>query len=298
MELAPGVFDPLTNLRELRLNGNKLATLPTGIFDALLMLQIRYVDGTEKLPCLPYKLQDLPALTTYHGPGQQCALCAPGEDEDTPGCKCPRGFAGADGGACAACAVGKFKGTTGSAACAECPADTTSPPASTSSEACTSTKEVGGHVVKMTFALPVSLGDFDASKKLQFRSALASAVGASSEHVTIDRVASAAAKRLRRLLAEGVHIETSVRVWDWSKAQALRSNPPLADLNRQLALVGLPPAAVVEDAGEGGDRVTQGADGAPPPPESSDRTAAVVGGSLAAASVLLCLVAGDGTDQP
>ena len=88
---------------------------------------------------------------------------------------------------------------------------------------------------------------------------------------------------------------THYRVWDRSKAEGLRSNPPIAELNRELVLVGLPPASVVqyasmgvasgELAGGGGERGAGGGD-------APTSTAAIIGGTLACTFVLLCLVTG------
>lgn len=49
---------------------------------------------------------------------------------------CALGYTGPDGGPCVACAVAKYKASTGSAACTACRARSTSPEASTSSSAC------------------------------------------------------------------------------------------------------------------------------------------------------------------
>lgn len=327
-KLVPGIFDPLTGLRELRLQGNRLTALPVGIFDNLLLLQRLYLEDNPQLPCIPIELQRFAALTTYHGPVQLCKLCAPHADHDAAGCKCPKGFSGPDSGPCAACASGFFQAVAGSEACEECPAGSTSPNGSISARACIPTPpKTPGYLVSLTFSLPMSLAAFDESK-YQFQWALASAAGASRAHVSIDRVDTVAGGAQRRLLSESVHVATSIRcahsekhhthththshtftnrdthphtlarthtfndrVWDWSKAEGLRSNPPIAELNRELALVGLPPASVVQHASmgvAGGELASErgaGEGGAP-------TAAAVVGVSLGAL-FLLCLFAGD-----
>ena len=54
-----------------------------------------------------------------------CASCplnsgSPADSQDITACQCRPGYTGSDGGACAACADGKFKSATGSASCTEC----------------------------------------------------------------------------------------------------------------------------------------------------------------------------------
>ncbi len=51
-------------------------------------------------------------------------------------CKCDAGYTGADGGPCAACLADAYKPAAGSAACAQCPASSSSLPASTSPGDC------------------------------------------------------------------------------------------------------------------------------------------------------------------
>ena len=225
-KLVPGVFDPLTGLRELRLRGNRLTALPVGIFDNLLLLQRLYLEDNPQLPCIPIELQRFAALTTYHGPVPLCELCAPQAEHDAPGCKCPRGFSGPDGGPCAACASGSFQAVAGSEACEGCPAGSTSPNGSISARACTPLK-IPGYLVSLTFSLPMSLAAFDESK-YQFQSALASAAGASRAHVSIDRVDTVAGGARRRLLSENVHVVTSIRCAqkEEKKAQLSHAHKP------------------------------------------------------------------------
>ncbi len=55
---------------------------------------------------------------------------------------CMLGYSGPDGGNCTACVAGKYKASTGSALCSDCPTNSTSPPGSTSLTHCTSQQVV------------------------------------------------------------------------------------------------------------------------------------------------------------
>ena len=49
-------------------------------------------------------------------------------DDSACACKCDLGYTGSDNGLCVACALGKYKNTTGSGACTSCPSGKTSLP--------------------------------------------------------------------------------------------------------------------------------------------------------------------------
>ena len=68
-------------------------------------------------------------------PSNSAATVESGRDEQTD-CLCNAGYTGADGGVCSACAAGKYKTTTGSAACSDCDVNAGSAEASTAVTDC------------------------------------------------------------------------------------------------------------------------------------------------------------------
>ena len=290
-ELPSGVFDSLTSLRDLRIYGNRFSTLHVHTFDSL-QLQVLDISGNPSLACIPMAAETFGALSYYRGPAQRCQECAP--QNNTPGCKCPAGYTGPDGGPCLIpCAPGSYKSLTGSSACVSCPLSTTSPPASSSSEDCrppATTPAPTGYRVRLVFSLPMSIIEFTTPDTQQkFIAALAATVGVPAAAVQVERVEVVGGRR--RILAEAILVHTSVTVADASTAEQLKTNRdnPLRDFNRRLAELGLPAAQLVAAGSSGANAAVP----LPPPPPSGRVEGMVVGITVTAGLVVIvCLVAG------
>jgi hypothetical protein len=72
-----------------------------------------------------------------------------------------------------------------------------------------------GHVVKISFVLPMSASHFVQDKQDKFKDALAAAVGVKPQDISIDRIEDMEAPMraaLRRLLDASVRVDVAIRV--------------------------------------------------------------------------------------
>jgi hypothetical protein len=100
----------------------------------------------------------------------------------------------------------------------------------------------------MAVALPLSRQAFNDSEQLKFRQSVARAAGVSSDDVSIDRILDmdSSLPALRRLLATGIRVDTSVQAPNEVTAIAIQTSLTLDSLNTALVEVGLSATTVLE----------------------------------------------------
>jgi len=118
----------------------------------------------------------------------------------------------------------------------------------------------------MSVLLPLTLSNFDDSTQAKFKAAIAAAAGVLSVDVIIDNIESISTARRgqnisagrRRLLADGIRIDMSIRAADKTAAEAMVTKLTITAINAKLAEFGLPAATILEvpkpetDAAAGG----------------------------------------------
>jgi hypothetical protein len=99
----------------------------------------------------------------------------------------------------------------------------------------------------MAVALPLTRQAFNDSEQLKFRQSVARAAGVSSDDVSIDRILDMdSLPALRRLLATGIRVDTSVRAPSEVTAIAIQTSLTLDSLNSALVEVGLSATTILE----------------------------------------------------
>ena len=145
-------------------------------------------------------------------------------------CTCNDGYPGPDGGPC----------TSSSGSSSSAPPPDAIPASS--------------FVVTLAVSLPLTLSDFDDSKQSTFTAAMAVVSGVSIADVSIDNIESISTARrglnisipMRRLLAEGVRIDMSIKVADKTAADAMHAKLTVTAINTKLQESGLPAATILE----------------------------------------------------
>jgi len=99
-------------------------------------------------------------------------------------------------------------------------------------------------VVKMAVSLPMSVDDFDQSKQDKFVASIARAADVATADVNIDKIEAITVAR-RRLLAESIRVETSIKAADQSAAAAMADKLTASTINTELAKEGLPDATII-----------------------------------------------------
>jgi hypothetical protein len=99
----------------------------------------------------------------------------------------------------------------------------------------------------MAVALPLSIQEFNGSVQIKFKQSVARAAGVSSAEVTIDRILDmSGGDALRRLLATGIRVETSVQASNANAASGISASLSADSLNAALVAAGLPAATILE----------------------------------------------------
>jgi hypothetical protein len=130
--------------------------------------------------------------------------------------------------------------------------ETTSVVASTETTALPSTTPVplSAFVVTMAVSMPMLLSEFDESRQVLFKDAIAAVAGVSSSDVSISKIesiASAATTVRRRLLSGGIRVDLSINAATRGAATQLGaqlSNP--STLNARLQQAGLPSVSMLQ----------------------------------------------------
>jgi hypothetical protein len=97
-------------------------------------------------------------------------------------------------------------------------------------------------------SLPVTKDEFTEDKQRAFVTSLAAAAGTNPADVKIDKIETISGRRsaARRLLAESIRVDASVKVADSAAANALANSLSADKINAQLAKAGLPPSTLLE----------------------------------------------------
>ena len=100
----------------------------------------------------------------------------------------------------------------------------------------------------------MTLSDFDDGTQSTFKAAMAAVTGVSNADVSIDNIESISTARrglnisipMRRLLAEGVRIDMSIKVADKTAADAMHAKLTVTAINTKLQESGLPAVTILE----------------------------------------------------
>ena len=136
-----------------------------------------------------------------------------------------------------------------------------------------------GYVVKMAVSLPMTMQQFNNNEQLKFKQSVARTAGVSSADVSIDRIVdmNIGTAVLRRLLATGIRVDTSVKASDEIAASEISTSLTPDNLNSELVAAGLPAATILEAPTFASDRQATTAKvtvtPSPYPPESVSASA-------------------------
>lgn len=145
-------------------------------------------------------------------------------------CTCNDGYPGPDGGPCTS--------SSGSSSLAPPPDAITA----------------SSFVVTLAVSLPLTLSDFDDGTQSTFKVAMAAVTGVSNADVSIDNIESISTARrglnisipMRRLLAEGVRIDMSIKAADKTAADSMHVKLTVTVINTKLQESGLPAVTILE----------------------------------------------------
>ena len=122
-------------------------------------------------------------------------------------CKCMAGFTGPDGGACEACAAGKYKEGRGDGECVTCIGGKfSSVVGANSSSVCVTivADKNTKHFVVITVTMPYSRAEFDQAKQNKYKKAVAKAAGTVAANIEL-KITDA------RRRASSIKVETKIR---------------------------------------------------------------------------------------
>ena len=170
-------------------------------------------------------------LYSIRNASSQCLACVAGKFSSAVGSNSST--------SCQDCSVGKFSAYDGATTCM----------VTTVVSSITVKPSANDIVVPVTFGLPISLAEFDASKQRDFRQSIAYATDVSIQRVIIVKVESITARtRLRRLLADGIMVKVEVQVTDQQMAESVKAKLTSDNLNKEFERAGLPRAEVLSTA--------------------------------------------------
>ena len=165
----------------------------------------------------------------------------------------------------------------------------------------------------LAVSLPLTRQNFNNSEQLKFKESVARTAGVSSGDVSIDRIVDVTISPpvLRRLLATGIRVDTSIKAPNATTAVAISTSITANSLNSALVAAGMPAAAILEPERQSGSsstntiyvtveaarRVTTTPVSIPPvipeaKSESASNLGAVIGGAvggLAVCIIVLCV---------
>jgi hypothetical protein len=100
----------------------------------------------------------------------------------------------------------------------------------------------------MAVSLPLTRQEFSESEQLKFKHSVARAAGVSSDDVSIDRIVDVnnSLPVLRRLLATGIRVDTSIKTSDETTASTISTSLTTVSLTSELVTAGLPAVAILE----------------------------------------------------
>ncbi len=167
------------------------------------------------------------------------------------------------------------------------------------------------YVVILAVSLPLTRQEFNSSEQLKFKESVARTAGVSTIYVSIDRIVdvNGSLPVLRRLLATGIRVDTSIKAPNETTAIAISTSLTANSLNSVLVAEGLPAAAILEPERESGGsstntiyvsiasarRVTTTPVVVPPvipeaKSESGANLGAVIGGAVAGIAACICIL--------
>jgi hypothetical protein len=165
--------------------------------------------------------------------------------------------------------------------------------------------------VILAVSLPLTRQKFNNSEQLKFRKSVARTAGVSSDDVSIDRIVDVTSSPavLRRLLATGIRVDTSIKAPNETTAVAISTSITANSLNSALVAAGMPAAAILEPERESGGsstntiyvsmaparQVTTTPVSTPPvipeaKSESGANLGAVIGGAVAGIAACICIL--------
>ena len=163
----------------------------------------------------------------------------------------------------------------------------------------------------LAVSLPLTRQKFNNSEQLKFRESVARTAGVSSDDVSIDRIVDVTSSPavLRRLLATGIRVDTSIKAPNETTAIAISTSLTTNSLNSVLVGEGLPAVTILEPQRESGGsstniiyvsmaparQVTTTPVSVPPvipeaKSESASNLGAVIGGAVAGIAACICIL--------